>query len=91
MREEIQIDNKRIILIGTAHISRESIDEVETIIREEKPDTVCVELCKSLYDSIKDTSHWRNMDIVKVIKEGKTSILLINLMISAFQKKWETN
>lgn len=87
MKEEITLNNKRIILIGTAHISQESIDEVEQVIREEKPDTVCVELCQSRYESIRNTSTWKNMDIVKVIKQGKAPLLMANLVMSAFQKK----
>mgnify|MGYP003967760263 FL=1 len=87
MREEFILNNKKIILVGTAHISQDSIDEVTQIIREEKPDTVCVELCQSRYDSIHNANRWKNMDIIKVIKQGKTPVLLANLMMSAFQKK----
>lgn len=87
MKEEIILNDKRIILVGTAHISQDSIDEVAQVIREEKPDTVCVELCQSRYDSIHNANRWKNMDIIKVIKQGKTPVLLANLMMSAFQKK----
>ncbi|PCI27989.1 MAG: conjugal transfer protein TraB [SAR324 cluster bacterium] len=87
MRQEVTVGDKRIILIGTAHISQASIDEVEEVIREVRPDTVCVELCASRYESIKNKDHWKNMDIVKVIKEGKAPLLMGNLIMSAFQKK----
>lgn len=83
----IELDGKEIILIGTAHVSRKSVDEVKEIIEEEKPDTVCVELCQSRYQSISDANKWKNMDIVKVIKEGKTLVLLINLVLSSYQKR----
>ncbi len=87
MKEEIILDGKKVILIGTAHVSKDSIDEVEQVIREVKPDTVCVELCNSRYQSIRNPEQWRNMDIVKVIKEGKAPMLMANLILSAFQKK----
>ena len=87
MREERYLNDKRIIFVGTAHISRESTEEVERVIREEQPDTVCVELCQKRYDSLRDTRNWRKMDIVKVVKQGKTPVLLANLALSAFQKK----
>ncbi|MDH5561958.1 MAG: TraB/GumN family protein [Deltaproteobacteria bacterium] len=87
MRKDIQLGDKKIILIGTAHISKESILEVEQIIQDEKPDSVCVELCASRYESIKNADHWKNMDIVKVIRQGKASLLMVNLILSAFQKK----
>ncbi len=87
MKEEIIIDNKRIIIVGTAHISRESIDEVEQVITEVQPDAVCVELCANRYESIRNADRWKNMDIVKVIKQGKAPMLMANLVLSAFQKK----
>jgi pheromone shutdown protein TraB len=41
-RMSIRLNGRELILIGTAHVSRESIGEVDRIIREEKPDLVCV-------------------------------------------------
>ncbi len=87
MRQEVTISGKRIILIGTAHISQSSINEVEEVIGDTQPDTVCVELCQSRYESIRNKDQWKNMDIVKVIKEGKAPMLMGNLILSAFQKK----
>ena len=80
-------NGKEIILIGTAHVSRESVELTENVIREEKPDTVAVELCPSRYQAIKQKDAWQNMDIVKVIKEKKAFLLLSNLILSSFQKR----
>ena len=80
-------DGKDIILIGTAHVSRESADLVPTTIEAEKPDTVCVELCESRWQSIRQKSRWRNMDIVKVVKEKKAFLLLSNLILASFQRR----
>jgi len=77
----------RIVLIGTAHVSQESSDLVAAVIEAERPDTVCVELCASRYQSIRLKDQWQNMDIVKVIKEKKTFLLLSNLILAAFQKR----
>ena len=79
--------DREIILIGTAHVSRESAELVERIIDEEKPDTVCVELCTSRYDAIRQKDSWENTDIFKVIKEKRTSQLLAQLLMASFQKK----
>lgn len=81
------IDGKKIILIGTAHVSKHSAEEVKQVIDEEKPDAVCVELDEQRYQSIKDDNRWKNMDIFKVIKEKKATLLLMNLAISSFQKR----
>lgn len=45
----IPLNEKEIILVGTAHVSRDSADLVERVISEERPDTVCIELCRSRY------------------------------------------
>ncbi len=84
---KLEIDGREYILIGTAHVSRKSVDEVKEIIEMEKPDTVCVELCQSRYQAIADADKWKNTDIVKVIKEGKAFLLLANLLLSSYQKK----
>lgn len=83
----IEIDGKQIILIGTAHVSRHSAEEVREIIQQEKPDTVCIELCESRYQAISDENRWKNTDIVKIIREGKALMLLINLILSSYQKR----
>jgi pheromone shutdown-related protein TraB len=83
----LRYGDKEIFLIGTAHVSRESVELVEKVIRDEKPDTVCVELCKSRFQAIMQKERWQDMDIVKVIKEKKTFLLLSNLLLSSFQRK----
>ncbi len=80
-------DGRDIILIGTAHVSRESADLVRTTIETEKPDTVCVELCESRWQSIRQKSRWRDMDIVKVVREKKAFLLLSNLILASFQRR----
>ncbi len=76
-----------IYILGTAHVLDESRKEVENLIDEIDPDTVCVELCDSRYQSLKDKDRWKNLDIVKVIREGKGFLLLANMILSSFQKK----
>ena len=80
-------DEKEIILVGTAHVSRESAQLVKTVIEAETPDAVCVELCPSRYQSIRQKDRWREMDIIKVIKEKKAFLLLSNLLLASFQKR----
>ena len=84
---EILIDEKQILLIGTAHISQSSVDEVNDVIEQEKPDTVCIELCASRHQAMMDKDQWKNMDIFKVVREGKSFLLFANLIMTAFQKR----
>ena len=83
----LSFEDKEITVIGTAHVSMESADLVEHVIEEERPDTVCVELCQSRYQSIIQKNQWQNTNLLKVIKEKKAFLLLSNLMLAYFQKK----
>ena len=49
---EIEHEGKRIVLVGTAHISRESVEEVSRVIEQEQPDVVCIELCAARYEAL---------------------------------------
>ena len=86
-RYSLTYQDKEIILIGTAHVSRESAESVEQLIKEARPDTVSVELCQSRYQSITQKRQWQDSDLLKVIREKKAFLLLLNLMLAYFQKK----
>jgi pheromone shutdown-related protein TraB len=83
----IHQDGKEYIIIGTAHVSRQSAEQVKEVIEQERPDAVCVELDEQRYQSIMEGNKWKEMDIFKVIREGKSSVLLVNLAVSSFQKR----
>jgi pheromone shutdown-related protein TraB len=87
MVHHLEYDHKQVILVGTAHVSRESEQQVASVIQDERPDTVCVELCRSRYQSIRQKERWQETDIVKIIKEKKTFLLLSNLLLASFQKR----
>jgi pheromone shutdown-related protein TraB len=83
----LTFNEKEFVLIGTAHVSKESARLAKAVIEEEKPDTVCVELCQSRYQAIRQKDRWQNTDIVKVIREKKSFLLLSNLLLASFQKR----
>jgi pheromone shutdown-related protein TraB len=83
----LQYDEKEVILVGTAHISAASVELVEKTIREERPETVCVELCRSRFESITQKRKWQETDLYRIVKEKKTFVLLSNLLLAYFQKK----
>ncbi|RJQ80107.1 MAG: TraB/GumN family protein [Desulfobacteraceae bacterium] len=80
-------DDKEIVLVGTAHVSKTSVDLVKEVIEQEKPDSVCVELCAGRFQTLRQHESWQQMDIIKVIKEKKAFLLLSNLILAAFQKR----
>lgn len=91
MQEEnitrLQYGDKELILIGTAHVSKRSAEQVKEVVDAEQPDSICIELDAQRYQSVTDSSKWKETDIFKVIKEKKSSLLLMNLAISSFQNR----
>lgn len=85
--ELLTVDGNDILLLGTAHISRSSVEDVENAIEKWKPDVVCVELCRPRHEALLDPDRWKNMDLTKVIREKKLALLASNLILSSFQKK----
>lgn len=83
----LKFEEKDFILVGTAHVSKESARLAKSVIEQEKPDTVCVELCSSRFQAIQQKDRWQNTDIVKIIKEKKSFLLLSNLLLASFQKR----
>ncbi|WCL47625.1 TraB/GumN family protein [Leptospira sp. GIMC2001] len=84
---ELQIGDCQVTILGTAHVSEESVKEVKRLAEIIKPDTICVELCESRIRSIKDPDYFKKLDVFKVFKERKMYLLMSSLILSSFQKK----
>ena len=87
----LELNGRKITLIGTAHVSSESITEVTDFIREHKPDCVAIELDEKRCQTIKNPDSWRELDIIKVLKRNEGFLLLANLVMGAFQKRMGKN
>ncbi len=83
----IDLAGKEVLLIGTAHVSKESVELVRETIEKENPDMVAVELCAQRHHAISEKKKWDETDISKVIKEGKGYLFLTQLMLTNFQRK----
>jgi pheromone shutdown-related protein TraB len=83
----ITLNGREIILIGTAHVSRESIEEVNQVIREEKPGMICVELDEGRYNAISQKENWEKLNVSKILKERKGFLLIANLVLTSFQRR----
>jgi len=84
---QLRVDDRDLILIGTAHISQASIDTVREVIAREHPDTVCIELDEQRFQALRDRNRWESLNLVQVIRKGQTPFLLANLALSSFQKR----
>ncbi|MDY0303980.1 MAG: TraB/GumN family protein [Sphaerochaeta sp.] len=80
-------DGKEILLVGTAHVSLQSVDEVTLSIESEEPDHICLELDDGRMKNKEQENSWSNMDVKKVIKEGKAFLLVANMALASFQKR----
>ncbi len=83
----ISLTDKTILLVGTAHISRQSADLVEQVIANEKPDTVCIELDEKRFAALANRKRWQNLDLKEIIRKKQLSTLLVNLILASYQKK----
>ena len=84
---KLDYQGKKIILVATAHVSKQSADLIKKVIDEERPDSVCVELDDGRYQNIQNPEAWGNTDVVQVIKSKKVGFLLSNLVLSSYQKR----
>jgi pheromone shutdown-related protein TraB len=85
--EIMTVGTDEVLLLGTAHISQSSVEDVEQAVSRWKPDVVCVELCRMRHEALLDPDRWKNMDLTKVIREKKLALLASNLILASFQKK----
>jgi len=85
--EKITLGDRTLFILGTAHVSKKSADEVRLLIQSLKPDTVCIELCESRLESFTNPDRWKNTDIFEVIKSGRTFLLLAQVVLASFQKR----
>lgn len=78
---------KELYLIGTAHVSKESVEQVEQVINDVEPDTIAVELDDQRLEVMRNPKKYQNTDIIEIIKTGKTFFFAAQLMLSSYQKK----
>lgn len=84
---KLEVNDKEIYLIGTAHVSHTSRQEVKECIDEIHPDSICIELDDERYATFNNPKRWEDTDIINVIKEKKTGYMLANLILSSYQRR----
>ena len=85
--QRVTRDGVEYVILGTAHVSRSSVDAVEALLESEHFDAVAVELCASRAQSMRDPDAFRQMDLFRVIREGKAGMVAASLVLSTFQKR----
>lgn len=83
----VQLGQRQIVLIGTAHVSQNSADLVRQVINREQPDAICIELDQKRYDSLSQKKRWEALNLKEIIKKKQLSTLVVNLVLASYQKK----
>ncbi len=84
---DVWIGEQCISLLGTAHVSRASAEKVQELLESGRYDAVAVELCPSRYHALIDPDAMARMDLFRVLKEGKASMVAANLALGAYQQR----
>ena len=82
----IDID-ENLRLLGTAHVATASVEAVRENIANWGPDVVAVELCKSRHSALTQDRRLDKEGLLKVIKEGKAPMVLLQSLLAAEQRK----
>jgi pheromone shutdown-related protein TraB len=80
-------DGVEYTIIGTAHVSRASAEAVREMAESGDYDAIAVELCQARYDALTAERKWTDLDLYKIIREGKAGLVMANLALSAYQRR----
>lgn len=80
-------DGVEYTVIGTAHVSKASADAVKEMAESGDYDAIAVELCQARYDALTAERKWTDLDLYKIIREGKAGLVMANLALSAYQRR----
>jgi len=83
----LQVDGREFVLVGTAHISRHSVDLVREVIEKERPDAVCIELDDRRFEALSHEQRWEQLDLIQVIRSKQLATLIVNLLLASYQKR----
>ncbi len=83
----VHVNGAAITLVGTAHVSRKSVELVEEMVRNGEYDRIAIELCPPRFQNLVQKSMWKNLNIYQILRQGKGTLLLVNLALSAYQKR----
>lgn len=83
----VKVGEKDIYVVGTAHLSNESVEDVRTTVEQVRPNAICVELCQGRFQALTQADNWSKMDIYKVVRQKKAVFLLAQLIMTSFYRR----
>ena len=85
--EQVERDGVHYLLLGTAHVSRESVEAVRDAIGSGQFDVVAVELDEQRLQALTDADSLARLDLVEVIRSGRTAMFAANLALAGYQRR----
>jgi pheromone shutdown-related protein TraB len=85
--ERVSLGDREVLLVGTAHISAESVELVRQVIENERPQCVCIELDERRFEALSHKTRWEGLDLREVIKNRQLATLLLNFLLSSYQRR----
>ena len=85
--KDTELRDNDVVIIGTAHVSEKSVEEVTTAIEDLKPDIVAVELCESRYRALTGQEETGEIQIKELLSGNKLYLILVQLFLAYIQKK----
>ena len=82
-----ELEGKTIYIVGTAHVSAQSVQDVRAAVAAVRPDVVAIELCEPRYQGLVKKDAWRHTNIFQVIRQGKAMFLLAQLVLQSFYRR----
>lgn len=83
----VSVDGTEFVLLGTAHVSRASVDAVERMLDAEDFNAVAVELCGYRVDAIRNPDKVQALDLFRVIRDGRAAVVAAGLALGAYQRR----
>ena len=84
---EITRDGVHYVLLGTAHVSRASVEAVKQMADSGDFDAIAVELCPARHLALTKEQQWKEMDLYRIIREKKAGLVMANLALGAYQRR----
>ena len=84
---KVELEGKTIYIVGTAHVSAQSVQDVRDAVAAVRPDTVAIELCEPRYQGMVKKAAWRNTNVFQVIRQGKATFLLAQMVMQSFYRR----
>jgi len=83
----VALEGKTFYIVGTAHVSARSVQDVRDTVAAVHPDTIAIELCEPRYQGLVKKAAWKDTNLFQVIRQGKAMFLLAQLVMQSFYRR----